>query len=500
MGAELRRLGFEPERTFGPETKMFTALDIIVSCPIHPCPLCIEAGQAERQMDSLSFAQMLADCTTREEHVLNVRLFLKTEHIERAVEFVRRHLERRTGAEVDALQINLRAMAMEASSRTESSGPGTTVRHLDFGSAVALAELEDVKARAEQCRMRKFLRSKQIVEARRWPAYTDFEQDPTVRPVFVRQFDIFSSGGLEWRDPRDGMRCLPVVFVSHRWEDPGYPDLHGTQLEAVQSLVRDFNLDCFWFYDYSSLKQRSERTSAEDHAAFKLELSRLTSLAIHAKLVIVAESSYFDRAWCFFEMMMHEGGETDVLGLVALTGHDEHRRKFNEWVFQVGCADRAEMAGLGYVDDNQRFAVLSSESAFNFVLAADKQRFLEYTGHLVTTDNADLSFVLSALYNVFRVIDSVARVIASRGDAETPFPKYLPLDRSRADIFRSRTVLEDLYTRAEVSFPTHLSSRLEVSYRKQKDAEAFFARDAATRRALDRATAIDTETSSGGPA
>jgi hypothetical protein len=47
-----------------------------------------------------------------------------------------------------------------------------------------------------------------------------------------------------------------ILFVSHRWEEPGRPDVDGVQLEAIQAYLEEHpEIKWVWF-DYSSMPHR----------------------------------------------------------------------------------------------------------------------------------------------------------------------------------------------------------------------------------------------------
>jgi hypothetical protein len=95
-----------------------------------------------------------------------------------------------------------------------------------------------------------------------------------------------------------------ILFVSHRWEDPGRPDVDGVQLEAIQAYLQDHeDIKWIWF-DYSSMPQKiggHDSRTLKEKAEFQLMLTCITDLYLTASVLILLDGSYASRFWTLTE-------------------------------------------------------------------------------------------------------------------------------------------------------------------------------------------------------
>ena len=104
------------------------------------------------------------------------------------------------------------------------------------------------------------------------------------------------------RDTVDQIRAIrgaghfkPVLFISHRWEQPSHPDPDGNQLEKLRLLE-----NCYLVYDFSSFPQQKLRDgSNEALAAILHDMNRLLR-----NVVVIESPGYATRGWCFYEYLM----------------------------------------------------------------------------------------------------------------------------------------------------------------------------------------------------
>jgi hypothetical protein len=111
-----------------------------------------------------------------------------------------------------------------------------------------------------------------------------------------------------------------TLFVSHRWEERGQPDVDGAQLKAMKAYLEAHpEIKWVWF-DYSSMPQRvSLIHSARDWrtpkelAEFHLMLAAITDMYLTARILILLDTSYVSRfwtlteAWCSMQKATRDG-------------------------------------------------------------------------------------------------------------------------------------------------------------------------------------------------
>ena len=109
-----------------------------------------------------------------------------------------------------------------------------------------------------------------------------------------------------------------ILFVSHRWEEPGRPDVDGVQLEAIKEYLQEHpEIKWVWF-DYSSMPQKTgglalDTRTLKEKAEFQLMLSAIADLYLTARVLILLDGSYASRfwtlteAWCSMQTATAEG-------------------------------------------------------------------------------------------------------------------------------------------------------------------------------------------------
>ena len=111
-----------------------------------------------------------------------------------------------------------------------------------------------------------------------------------------------------------------ILFVSHRWEEPGQPDVDGEQLNAIKAYLGTHkDIEWVWF-DYSSMPQKvrlihSDRDwrTPKELAEFDLMLAAITDMYLTARILILLDGSYVSRfwtlteAWCSMQKATRDG-------------------------------------------------------------------------------------------------------------------------------------------------------------------------------------------------
>jgi hypothetical protein len=95
-----------------------------------------------------------------------------------------------------------------------------------------------------------------------------------------------------------------ILFVSHRWEEPGRPDVNGVQLRAIQAFLEKHDkIEWVWF-DYSSMPQKIggiDSRTRKEKAEFQLMLAAIADLYLTARVLILLDGSYASRFWTLTE-------------------------------------------------------------------------------------------------------------------------------------------------------------------------------------------------------
>jgi hypothetical protein len=110
--------------------------------------------------------------------------------------------------------------------------------------------------------------------------------------------------GIAFGDGIDAFKIKDILFVSHRWEEPGRPDVNGVQLEAIKAyLEKHPDIKWVWF-DYSSMPQKIggiDTRTREEKVEFQLMLTCITDLYLTASVLILLDGSYASRFWTLTE-------------------------------------------------------------------------------------------------------------------------------------------------------------------------------------------------------
>ena len=95
-----------------------------------------------------------------------------------------------------------------------------------------------------------------------------------------------------------------ILFVSHRWEEPGRPDVNGVQLQAIQEYLKTHPEIMWVWFDYSSMPQKLDgidTRTPKEKAEFQLMLKCMTDLYLTVKVLILLDGSYASRFWTLTE-------------------------------------------------------------------------------------------------------------------------------------------------------------------------------------------------------
>ena len=138
--------------------------------------------------------------------------------------------------------------------------------------------------------------------------------------------------GIDMGDGTDAFKIKnikDVLFVSHRWEEPGRPDVDGVQLEKIKEYLKEHpEIKWVWF-DYSSMPQKIgsvggiDTRSLKERAEFQLMLECIPNLYLTAQVLILLDGSYASRFWTLTEAWCSMQTAT-AKGLVPST--EENRR------------------------------------------------------------------------------------------------------------------------------------------------------------------------------
>ena len=112
-----------------------------------------------------------------------------------------------------------------------------------------------------------------------------------------------------------------ILFISHRWEEPGRPDVDGKQLQAIQEYLREHHKIKWVWFDYSSMPQKIggiDTRTREEKAEFELMLAAISDLYLTAQVLILLDGSYASRfwtlteAWCSMQTATKDGLENSI--------------------------------------------------------------------------------------------------------------------------------------------------------------------------------------------
>jgi hypothetical protein len=135
----------------------------------------------------------------------------------------------------------------------------------------------------------------------------------------LRDVGLLEKKNIKLIDAFNGIGIInSILFVSHRWEESGRPDVNGVQLEAIRAYLQDhIEIKWIWF-DYSSMPQSTggfafDTRTREEKAEFQLMLSAIADLYLTARVLILLDGSYASRfwtlteAWCSMQTVTPEG-------------------------------------------------------------------------------------------------------------------------------------------------------------------------------------------------
>jgi hypothetical protein len=112
-----------------------------------------------------------------------------------------------------------------------------------------------------------------------------------------------------------------ILFISHRWEEPGRPDVDGKQLQAIQEYLREHHKIKWVWFDYSSMPQKIggiDTRTREEKAEFELMLAAISDLYLTAQVLILLDGSYASRfwtlteAWCSMQTATKDGLQKSI--------------------------------------------------------------------------------------------------------------------------------------------------------------------------------------------
>ena len=130
--------------------------------------------------------------------------------------------------------------------------------------------------------------------------------------------------GIDMGDGTDAFKIKnikDVLFVSHRWEEPGRPDVNGVQLQAIKEYLKEHpEIKWVWF-DYSSMPQKIggiDARTQKERAEFQLMLECIPNLYLTAQVLILLDGSYASRfwtlteAWCSMQTATKDGLKNSI--------------------------------------------------------------------------------------------------------------------------------------------------------------------------------------------
>jgi hypothetical protein len=134
--------------------------------------------------------------------------------------------------------------------------------------------------------------------------------------IHIPLSDAFN--GMAFSASIDKKEIKDILFVSHRWEEPGRPDVDGVQLEAIKEFLQEHTEISWVWFDYSSMPQNMggfglDTRTLKEKAEFQLMLSAIADLYLTAQVLILLDGSYASRfwtlteAWCSMQTATSEG-------------------------------------------------------------------------------------------------------------------------------------------------------------------------------------------------
>ena len=142
-------------------------------------------------------------------------------------------------------------------------------------------------------------------ETRSLPPMQELHKVGSLEKITIRLVDAFNGEGI----------IKKILFVSHRWEEPGRPDFKGKQLEAIKAYLEvHTEIEWVWF-DYSSMPQKiaTDTRTLKEKAEFQLMRQCIVDLCLTAQVLILLDGSYAYRfwtlteAWCSMQTATEDG-------------------------------------------------------------------------------------------------------------------------------------------------------------------------------------------------
>jgi hypothetical protein len=133
----------------------------------------------------------------------------------------------------------------------------------------------------------------------------------------LRDVGLLEKKNIKLIDAFNGIGIIKsILFVSHRWEEFGRPDVNGVQLQGIQEYLK-FHPEIMWvWFDYSSMPQKIDgidTRTLEEKAEFQLMLAAIADLYLTAHVLILLDGSYASRfwtlteAWCSMQTVTSDG-------------------------------------------------------------------------------------------------------------------------------------------------------------------------------------------------
>ena len=183
--------------------------------------------------------------------------------------------------------------------------------------------------------------------------------------------------GIDIGDGIDVFKIKDILFVSHRWEEPGRPDVNGVQLEAIKEYLKEhLKIKWVWF-DYSSMPQKVgsiDTRTPKEKAEFQLMLCAIADLYLTAQVLILLDGSYASRFWPLTEAWCSMQTAT-AKGFVPST--EENRRYTIKHIHTAD--DKHDADGLIAVVSKKKVAEMVShleKPGVNVTNAKDKKTML----------------------------------------------------------------------------------------------------------------------------
>ena len=180
------------------------------------------------------------------------------------------------------------------------------------------APLAKEEAAVEKVRAQKAVNAKDIGKG------IDASNQAADKEAADKEADKKEIQGIDMGDGTDVFKIKnikDVLFVSHRWEEPGRPDVNGVQLQAIKEYLKEHpEIKWVWF-DYSSMPQKIggiDARTQKERAEFQLMLECIPNLYLTAQVLILLDGSYASRfwtlteAWCSMQTATKDGLKNSI--------------------------------------------------------------------------------------------------------------------------------------------------------------------------------------------